>query len=206
MAIAPMITLAVVTLNFPFYKWNLGYPIQNLTTLRFMSINDDSSFGPIPPSSDTNQTLLFQDVRYRVFNKTNTRYLNRLAQSDNSATSPNAGVLKMLNAQGTRGLCTTLTMPVLIRRKFATNHTQELQAYKTILADELRQAKLAFAYMGTTFVSSLETHIGWMMMNLDSMWDSPQASVTRAYSIPNWGTTATMAANACAVTLNTMKE
>ena len=174
----------------------------DLVTRTNSTIYDDASFGPIPSSNNSLHTdLLFTDIRYDVLTKGCLAYLNMYAQQQ----SANSNVIAFVTSKGTKSLCSTLYMPIIINR--GTNNPQiQMQNFKNAIASELNKAKITYSYMGNTFLEQLDSHINWLMIILDMVYANPLAAVTQAYSNPDWGTTGAMAANSCMLTMNNLKR
>lgn len=77
---------------------------------------------------------------------------------------------------------------------------------KTSIVIELNKAKITYSYLGTTFLQNLDSHINWMLMILDMVYDNPAMTISSAYSTPNWGMTGIAAANACTLAVNSIKN
>jgi len=82
-------------------------------------------------------------------------------------------VTKYLTSQGHRSLCNSLIVPALIRKGFI-NPGPEMVIFKNIIIDKLQKAKASYAYLGANFVSNLESHISYLMILLDVVFDSRQ--------------------------------
>ena len=196
-SIASIITIIISTM------WNYNIPViyGDLRTISNSFINDDSSFGSTPSSGDANQDLIYFDVRYRVLGNATNNYLNELAQKNIGVMGNTIGYV---SSSGTRSLCNTLFVPFVIYKN-SNNPFQEILRLKYFISQELNSVKVKFNYMGPAFIQALENHINWLMLILDTVHDTPTASVSNAYSVPNWGPTSTAASNACILTMNNLK-
>jgi hypothetical protein len=98
-----------------------------------------------------------------------------------------------------------LIVPALIRKGFI-NPGPEMVIFKNIIIDKLQKAKASYAYLGANFVSNLESHISYLMILLDVVFDNPATTISTAYSVPNWGYTSLAASNACLLNFNSLKN
>lgn len=184
---------------------NVRLPLLNTTMapLGNSFINDDATYGSTPSTGNYNLDLMYTDVRYQILHKGSRTYLNALVQTITTQSNPN--VVAYVSSSGIRSLCTALTMPIVIR-KFSTNPATEMSRLKNAILGELSSAKVTYSYLGATFLQNLDSHINWLMMMMDTVYDNPASTISSAYSTPSWGMTGIAAANACLLAIKNIKN
>lgn len=199
---APIITAAVISVLIASnYQTSILLPSGVFgATPVYSNVTDDTGLGTVPslgPSSD----LLYQDVRYRVLDTAERRYLATI-----KANSTLAPIKKYLVTNGTRSICTAFLVPIAIRRAFPTAYAAQIQAYRNIIGQEIANAQLTYSSQGQAFTDELDFHISWLTMMFDRVWDYPQMTMDAAYSRPNWGAIGPAASKSCVIAINNLKS